>query len=140
MKITAVGIWIVVILFCLTNAKAQNTPEQFDLILSGGRVLDPANSHDGIFDVGIAEGKIARVAAHRTGGREVDRPRASRDRRARRVIKMHVGIDGPSNRKSKSYRRKIRQRAERSRLRHRVSILTHVGLAEKRGRVLGSCD
>ena len=33
-----------------------------DLLLKGGRVIDPANKLDGIADVGITGGKIARVA------------------------------------------------------------------------------
>lgn len=36
---------------------------QMDLLLKGGRVIDPANKVDGFFDVGIRDGKIARVAA-----------------------------------------------------------------------------
>lgn len=42
----------------LPVAGAQN----FDLILKGGHVIDPANQIDGIMDVAIAQGKIARVA------------------------------------------------------------------------------
>ena len=38
----------------------ETTP--LDLLLKGGRVIDPANNLDGLFDVGIAGGKIARVA------------------------------------------------------------------------------
>jgi dihydroorotase len=34
------------------------------LLLKGGRVIDPANRVDGLFDVGIHDGKIARVEAH----------------------------------------------------------------------------
>ena len=37
---------------------------QLDLLLKGGRVIDPANEIDGLFDVGILEGKIARVEAN----------------------------------------------------------------------------
>ena len=35
---------------------------RFDLLLKGGRVIDPANGRDGIFDVAIAAGRIADVA------------------------------------------------------------------------------
>ncbi len=35
----------------------------FDLLLKGGYVIDPANGIDGIMDVAISEGKIARVDA-----------------------------------------------------------------------------
>ncbi len=36
---------------------------KLDLVLKGGRVIDPANGVDGLFDVGISDGKIARVEA-----------------------------------------------------------------------------
>jgi dihydroorotase len=39
----------------------QNQP-LFDLILKGGRVLDPANNRDQIADVAIGQGKIAEIA------------------------------------------------------------------------------
>lgn len=35
---------------------------EYDLLLKGGRVIDPANDIDGAMDVAIAEGKIAKVA------------------------------------------------------------------------------
>jgi dihydroorotase len=38
--------------------------QQYDLLLKGGHVIDPANNLDGIRDVAIASGKIARVAAN----------------------------------------------------------------------------
>jgi dihydroorotase len=41
------------------DAKAQ-TP-RYDLLLKGGHVIDPANHVDGIFDVAVSNGKIARV-------------------------------------------------------------------------------
>jgi dihydroorotase len=34
----------------------------YDLVLAHGRVLDPASGRDGVFDVGIAGGRIARIA------------------------------------------------------------------------------
>jgi dihydroorotase len=36
--------------------------QQYDLVLKGGRVIDPANEIDGVMDVAVAGGKIARVA------------------------------------------------------------------------------
>lgn len=36
----------------------------FDLLILGGHVIDPANQRDSLLDVGIKEGKIARVAAN----------------------------------------------------------------------------
>jgi dihydroorotase len=38
-----------------------------DLILKGGRVIDPSQGHDGIMDVGFAAGKVAAVAPSLTG-------------------------------------------------------------------------
>jgi dihydroorotase len=45
---------------------SNNAPDPvkvFDLVLKGGHVIDPANNIDGVMDVGIAGGKISRVAA-----------------------------------------------------------------------------
>lgn len=43
----------------------QSTPPDaagpFDVLLRGGHVIDPANGRDGVADVGIADGKIARI-------------------------------------------------------------------------------
>lgn len=60
------------LIFAVAGANAQTTPEAtrpatlpaYDLILQGGHVLDDKNHVDGIFDVAIREGKIAKVAAH----------------------------------------------------------------------------
>ena len=37
--------------------------QQFDLILKGGRVIDPAAGLDGLFDLAVKDGRIAQVAA-----------------------------------------------------------------------------
>jgi dihydroorotase len=47
-------------------------PESFDLVLKGGRVLDPGRNIDGTLDVGIRSGLIARI------GRDLDVTRAAR--------------------------------------------------------------
>jgi dihydroorotase len=36
--------------------------ERYDVLLKGGHVIDPANGRDGVMDVAIAEGRVARVA------------------------------------------------------------------------------
>lgn len=36
---------------------------QYDILLKGGHVIDPANGIDGVMDVAVAGGKVARVAA-----------------------------------------------------------------------------
>ena len=39
----------------------MTSPQQFDTVLKNGRVVDPTNNIDGMFDVGIRHGKIASV-------------------------------------------------------------------------------
>jgi N-acyl-D-aspartate/D-glutamate deacylase len=57
-----------VLLALLTNmAFAQ----QYDVVLEGGRVLDPETSMDAVRNVGIRDGKIARIAAEPLRGRRV---------------------------------------------------------------------
>ncbi|MBV9965033.1 MAG: amidohydrolase/deacetylase family metallohydrolase [Alphaproteobacteria bacterium] len=45
--------------------------QRFDLVLKGGRVIDPAQGIDGIQDIAIAGGKIAAVAPGLSGAGEV---------------------------------------------------------------------
>src|SRR6202167_2776574 len=55
---------------CITLALAAGVPafaQQapiYDLLLHGGHVLDDKNHIDGVMDVAIKDGKIAKVAAH----------------------------------------------------------------------------
>jgi dihydroorotase len=37
---------------------------RYDLLITGGRVIDPARAVDGVFDVAIASGKIAQIGAN----------------------------------------------------------------------------
>ena len=48
-------------------AGVQALAQRYDLVLRGGRVIDPANSIDGPMDVAVAGGRIAAVAAHIAG-------------------------------------------------------------------------
>ena len=43
--------------------------QAFDLIIKGGRVIDPANGLDGKFDIGVKKGRIAAVAPSLVPGR-----------------------------------------------------------------------
>jgi dihydroorotase len=45
--------------------------QRFELVLKGGRVIDPAQGIDGIHDVAVADGKIAAVAPDLSGSGEV---------------------------------------------------------------------
>src|SRR5512136_2552049 len=42
-------------------AELTSLSSRFDLLLKGGHVIDPANGRDGLFDVAIADKKIAAV-------------------------------------------------------------------------------
>jgi dihydroorotase len=48
-------------LFLVCSLGAQTT---YDLLLKGGRVIDPKNTVDAVMDVAILDGKVARVAAN----------------------------------------------------------------------------
>jgi N-acyl-D-aspartate/D-glutamate deacylase len=45
--------------------------QQYDIVISGGRVIDPETNLDAARDVGIVGGKIAAVSANRLSGRSV---------------------------------------------------------------------
>lgn len=51
------------ILFALLILSASAGAQQYDLLIRNGHVLDPGNGIDGIRDVAVAGGKIARVAS-----------------------------------------------------------------------------
>ena len=42
--------------------------QRFDLVLKGGRVIDPAQGLDGVQDVAIADGKIAAIGQDISAG------------------------------------------------------------------------
>ena len=45
--------------------------QQYDLVIEGGRVLDPETGLDAVRNVGVRDGKIARVSAEALNGRRV---------------------------------------------------------------------
>ena len=57
----AVG--IIVLLALLAGLPLTAQQDSYDLLLTGGHVIDPANEIDGVRDVAIRNGRIARVAA-----------------------------------------------------------------------------
>src|SRR5271163_1849530 len=61
-------------LFVLLSSARAQTP-QYDLLLKGGHVIDPANHLDAVMDVAVSAGKIAAVAKDipaSSSGRVVD--------------------------------------------------------------------
>jgi len=62
--------WIIffwLLVFSTTIVAAQ----QYDLVLEGGRVMDPETGLDGVRNVGIRDGKIVRISAESLSGRRV---------------------------------------------------------------------
>ena len=49
----------------------QSAAQQYDLVLEGGRVMDPETALDAVRSVGIRDGKIVRVSAEALSGRRV---------------------------------------------------------------------
>src|SRR5882757_11059957 len=54
---------IALVLAAGANVFAQQAEPAYDLLLRGGHVLDAKNHIDGVMDVAIKDGKIAKVAA-----------------------------------------------------------------------------
>ena len=49
------------------HRSARSTAARFDVLIRGGRVIDPAAGRDGTFDVAIRDGKIAAIAPSLAG-------------------------------------------------------------------------
>ena len=62
----------------------------YDLILRGGRVIDPSQRIDGVMDVAFAGGKVAKVGAQARGRRQDRHPRRRRQDR-------HAGPHRPAH-------------------------------------------
>jgi N-acyl-D-aspartate/D-glutamate deacylase len=60
-------------ILCLALVLLSNflAAQQYDLVLEGGRVMDPETSLDAVRNVGIRDGKIARISAAPLSGRRV---------------------------------------------------------------------
>ncbi len=54
--------YVLVATLVLATNTAAETPVIYDVLLTGGRVIDPKNERDGVFDVAIIDGSIHRVA------------------------------------------------------------------------------
>ncbi len=56
---------------CVLLISAVAAAQQYDLVIEGGRVMDPETGLDAIRNVGIRDGKIARVATTKLEGKRV---------------------------------------------------------------------
>src|SRR5580693_7162426 len=61
------------ILFSFLAISAFAAAQQFDLVLEGGRVMDPETGLDAVRNVGIRDGKIVRISSEPLSGRRVIR-------------------------------------------------------------------
>ncbi len=57
------GISAIGLVMALAAPAARAQEPAYDLLLTGGHVIDPANEIDGVRDVAVRDGKIVRVAA-----------------------------------------------------------------------------
>ena len=59
--------------FCMVLLTGANAApqEQYDLVLQGGRVMDPETGLDAVRNVGIRDGRVARVSAEPLAGKRV---------------------------------------------------------------------
>lgn len=60
-------------LFLLAFSPTILSAQQYDLVLEGGRVMDPETGLDAVRNVGIRDGKIARISSEALSGRRVIR-------------------------------------------------------------------
>ena len=58
-------------LFLLGLSTAIVSAQQYDLVLEGGRVMDPETGMDAVRNVGIRDGKIVRISSDALSGRRV---------------------------------------------------------------------
>src|SRR6202171_613152 len=59
------------ILFCFLSISAFAAAQHYDLVLEGGRVMDPETGLDAVRNVGIREGKIVRISSEALSGHRV---------------------------------------------------------------------
>ena len=64
---------LILFLFFLALSTTIVSAQQFDLVLEGGRVMDPETGLDAVRNVGIVDGKIVRVSSDTLSGRRIIR-------------------------------------------------------------------
>src|SRR6266496_787470 len=66
-----IGVWIILsmILFLSASIHAQSSTE-YDIVLNGGRVIDPETKLDAIRNVGIINNRIAQISSEPLKGKE----------------------------------------------------------------------
>jgi len=62
---------LIFFLFLLTASTTVVSAQQYDLVLQGGRVMDPETGMDAVRNVGIRDGKIVSISSEPLNGRRV---------------------------------------------------------------------
>jgi N-acyl-D-aspartate/D-glutamate deacylase len=62
---------LILSLILLASSAGILYAQQYDLVLEGGRVMDPETGLDGVRNVGIRDGKIVRISSEAMSGRRV---------------------------------------------------------------------
>src|ERR1700730_18879682 len=62
---------LIFFLFFLELSSPIVSAQQYDLVLEGGRVMDPETGLDAVRNVGIRDGKIVRISSEALSGRRV---------------------------------------------------------------------
>jgi N-acyl-D-aspartate/D-glutamate deacylase len=62
---------LICFLYFLALSTTMVSAQQFDLVLEGGRVVDPETGVDAVRNVGIRDGKIVRISSEMLSGRRV---------------------------------------------------------------------
>jgi N-acyl-D-aspartate/D-glutamate deacylase len=64
---------LIFFLYLLASLATLVSAQQFDLVLEGGRVMDPETGLDAVRNVGIRDGKIVRISSEALSGRRLVR-------------------------------------------------------------------
>jgi N-acyl-D-aspartate/D-glutamate deacylase len=60
---------LIFFLFFLALSNPIVSAQQYDLVLEGGRVMDPETGLDAVRNVGVRDGKIVRISSEALSGR-----------------------------------------------------------------------
>src|SRR5713101_1195874 len=62
---------LIFLFFFLALSSTIASAQQYDLVLEGGRVMDPESGVDAVRNVGIRDGKIVRISSEALSGKRV---------------------------------------------------------------------
>src|SRR6266700_816051 len=62
---------LIFLFFFLALSSTIASAQQYDLVLEGGRVMDPESGVDTVRNVGILDGKIVRISSEALSGKRV---------------------------------------------------------------------